>query len=264
MAKPAASGSAAASAAAAPKSPISVAANDPAIDGKDVTFQGNGATLMAYEVRPKNAAGPLPVVMICHENMGLVEHIRDVTRRFAKEGYLATALDLLSRDGGTAKVAAADASKIPSMLSAPEAVTRGVADFAAMADYYARRSDARGDRIGLNGYCFGGGVVWRSIEAISTLKAAAPWYGAPPPLDKVNDIKAALLGVYSSDPQDFANANRDKLEEALKTASVTYQFKIYPGTQHAFNNDTSPRYNQQQALTAWKDTLDWFAKYLKA
>ncbi len=263
-AKPAASGSAAASAAPVAKSPLSVAANDPAIDGKDVTFQGNGATIMAYEARPKSAGGQLPIVLVVHENMGLVEHIRDVVRRWAKEGYLAVGVDLLSRDGGTPKVAAADASKIPGMLSTADAVNQAVGDFKAAADYYAKLPGVNPQRMGLNGFCFGGGVAWRSIEAISTLKAGAPWYGAPPPLDAVRDIKAAVLGVYSSDSNDFANKDRDQLDAALKAANVTHDFKVYPGTQHAFNNDTSPRYNQEQALVAWKDTQDWFAKYLKA
>jgi carboxymethylenebutenolidase len=241
-----------------------VPANDPAIDGKDVTFPGNGATLMAYEARPKAATGPLPLILIVHQNLGVNEHIRDVARRYAKEGYMASALDLLSRDGGTAKVAAADASKIPSMLSSPEATTRGVADFAAAAEYYSKKSaQVNPAKLGMNGFCFGGGIVWRAAEQIPTLKAAVPFYGAVPPLDQVKNIKAAMFGVYSADPQDFANAKRDDLEAALKAANVTYQLKAYPGTQHAFNDDTSPRYVQAQALAAWKDTLDWFAKYVK-
>ncbi|HVA26126.1 MAG TPA: dienelactone hydrolase family protein [Chloroflexota bacterium] len=264
-AKPAASGSAAASGAPAAKSPISVPANDAAIAGKDVTFQGNGATLMAYEARPKSATGPLPLILVVHQNMGLNEHIRDVARRYAKEGYMASALDLLSRDGGTAKVAATDASKIPSMLSTPEATARGVADFAAAADYYAKQAaQVNPARLGMNGFCFGGGIVWRAAEQIPTLKAAVPFYGAVPPLDLVKNIKAAMFGVYSADPKDFANAKRADLETALKAANVTYQVKVYPGTQHAFNDDTGPRYVQAQALAAWKDALDWFAKYVKA
>lgn len=263
-AKPAASGAAAASPG-APKSPLSVAANDPAIDGQDITFQGNGATLMAYQAKPKSASGALPCIMVCHENMGLTEHIRDVARRYAKEGYVAVALDLLSRDGGTPKVVAADASKIPAMLSTPEATSKGVEDFGALADYMLKQTSlVAAGKLGMNGFCFGGGIVWRAAESIPTLKAAVPFYGAVPPLDQVKNIKAAMLGVYSADPQDFANAKKDDLEAALKAANVTYQLKSYPGTQHAFNNDTGPRYVQDQALAAWKDALDWFAKYVKA
>ncbi|MBV9121094.1 MAG: dienelactone hydrolase family protein [Chloroflexi bacterium] len=216
--------------------------------------------MITYEARPKNASGVLPVVMVCHENMGLTDHIRDVARRYAKQGYLASALDLLSRQGGTAKVT--DTSKIPSLLSATDALTQEVGDFKALAQYYAGQG---AKAIGMNGFCFGGGIVWRSTEELGDmLKAAVPFYGAPPPLDQVSKIKAAVYGVYSADPQDFANNNRDQLFAALKAANVTADFKAYPGTRHAFNNDTGQAYNQEQALAAWQDTLNWFAKYLKA
>ncbi|HLG74310.1 MAG TPA: dienelactone hydrolase family protein [Chloroflexota bacterium] len=272
-AKPAGSASAKSSAApqptpSGPKSPLSVPANDPAIDGKDITFQGNGATLMAYEVRPKNATGPLALVMVCEENMGLTEHIRDVTRRFAKAGYMAAALDLLSREGGTAKV---EPARIPSLLGSGNALATNQAaqDFKALADYYMSQPD-KPVAIGMNGYCFGGTITYRAIEVTPSVKAAVAFYGSVPPLDLVKDIKAAVLGVYSSDPQDAANKNRDELEAAMKAANVTFQYKVYPGTTHAFNNDTRPTsppgnfYNQEQALAAWKDMLDWFGKYLKA
>ena len=87
---------------------------------------------------------------------------------------------------------------------------------------------------------------------------------ARPPLDQVPNIKAAVFGVYSSDPNDFANNGRDQLDAALKAANATYQIKAYPDTRHAFHDDTGASYNQEQALAAWKDTLDWFQKYLKA
>ena len=234
--------------------------NDPAVEGRDLSFPGNGATIFAYEARPRGASAPLPLVLVCHQNTGLNGHIKDIARRFAKEGYLACAVDLLSHEGGTAKL---DPSKIPGMLSSIDP-TRHVGNFQAAAAYYAGQSFADHSRLAINGFCFGGGIVWRALEAMPELKAAAPFYGPPPPLDGVKNIKAAVLGVYSSDPKDFANKDRDKLEAALKAAGVTYEFKVYPNTQHAFNDDTSPRYNQEQALAAWKDTTDWFAKYLKA
>ncbi len=263
-AKPAASPAAAASpspSAAGARSPLSVAANDPAVQGRDITFSGNGTTILAYEARPSNASGALPVVLICHENRGLTEHLRDVTRRFAKEGYLACSVDLLSREGGTDRVA--DPAQVPALLSNVDA-SRHVGDFKATVDYYKTQSSARADRIGMNGYCFGGGIVWRAVTAIGDLKAAVPYYGPPPPLDQVPNVKAAVFGVYSSDPNDFANRGRDDLEAALKAAKVTYQMKVYPDTKHAFNNDTGQVYNQEQSLAAWRDMLAWFQTYLKA
>jgi carboxymethylenebutenolidase len=245
-------------------SPISVPANDPSIVGADITFPAqDGATLMAYQARPANASGALPVVLVCHENRGLTDHIRDVTRRWAKAGFTACAVDLLSRQGGTATVT--DPNQFAALLTGPN-VDQGqfVSDFASAVDYYkTQQSIADADHIGMNGFCFGGGVTWRSTEQIPELGAAVPYYGAPPPLEQVPTIQAAVLGVYSSDPGDFANNNRDALDAALTTAGVTHQMKPYPGTKHAFNNDTGANYNQEQALVAWKDATSWMQQYLK-
>lgn len=243
------------------QSPLSVAANDPAIEASDITFPGNGATIMAYQARPRTASGPLPVVLVCHENRGLTDHIRDVTRRFAKEGYLACAVDLISRQGGTAR---ADPNQIPGFLSNADPAQQ-VGDFQAAIDFYkGQASLAQADRVGMTGYCLGGGIVWRAATAIPDLKAAVPYYGPPPPAEQVPNIKAAVLGVYSSDPGDGANRGRDELDAALTAANITHEFKIYPGTQHAFNNDTGPRWNREQSLVAWQDTLAWFTRYLRA
>lgn len=117
--------------------------------------------------------------------------------------------------------------------------------------------------MGMTGFCFGGGITWRCATRMPELKAAAPYYGPPPPLEDVPNIKAAVLGIYSSDPDDFANQGRDELEAALKAAGVTFKFIVYPDTQHAFNNDTGPRWNEAQAIQAWQDTLAWFETYVK-
>jgi carboxymethylenebutenolidase len=105
-------------------------------------------------------------------------------------------------------------------------------------------------------------VVWRSTQQISELKAAVPFYGAFPPPEKWNVIKAAMLGVYSSDPNDFANARRDELDQALTASGTTHKFNVYPGTMHAFNNDTGAAYNQEQALAAERDMYAWLHQYL--
>ncbi|HYW90399.1 MAG TPA: dienelactone hydrolase family protein, partial [Chloroflexota bacterium] len=242
--------------------PLSVAANDPTIDGQDITFQAkDGATIMAYQARLKSSTGPLPLVLVCHENRGLTEHIRDVVRRFAKEGYVACGVDLVSRQGGTTKIT--DPNQFSALLSGPGVnQDQFVADFASAVAYYKTKPDLATDQIGMNGYCFGGGVVWRSTEQIPELKAAAPFYGAFPPLDQVGNIKAAVLGVYSSDPNDFANNMREQLDQALTAAGVTHKFNVYPDTRHAFHNDTGAAYNREQALAAWRDMIAWFKQYL--
>jgi carboxymethylenebutenolidase len=245
------------------RSPLSVPANDPTVDAQDITFPGaGGATIMAYQARPKSASGPLPLVLVCHENRGLTEHIRDVTRRFTKEGFMACAVDLVSRQGGTAAIT--DPNGFSAVLSGPNVnPDQFVGDFASAVAYYKTKPDlVQADKIGMNGYCFGGGVVWRSTEQIPELKAAVPFYGAFPPPDKWNVIKAAVLGVYSSDPNDFANARKDELDQALTASGNTHKFNTYPGTMHAFNNDTGAAYNQEQSLAAERDMYAWLHQYL--
>jgi carboxymethylenebutenolidase len=245
------------------RSPLSVPASDPTVDGQDVSFPGaDGAKILAYQARPKSASGALPLVLVCHENRGLTEHIRDVVRRYTKEGFMACGVDLVSRQGGTAAIT--DPNQFSALLTGPGVnPNQFVSDFASAVAYYKTRPDlAQIDKLGMNGFCFGGGVVWLSTQQIAELKAAVPFYGAYPPLDQVNKIKAAVLGVYSSDPNDFANNMRDQLDQALTAAGVTHKFNVYPGTMHAFHNDTGAAYNEEQALAAWRDAIAWFHQYL--
>ncbi|MGH2533827.1 MAG: dienelactone hydrolase family protein [Thermomicrobiales bacterium] len=257
-----------------PQSPLTVPADDARVIAEEITFPAeDGATIMACQARPSGeggatpeatmaspiAGGALPLVLICHENRGLTDHIRDVARRYAVEGYLACAVDLLSREGGTAAIA--DPSAIPGALTDADP-TRHVGDFQSALTHYAGQAMADVARVAMTGYCFGGGITWRSSTQIAELKAAAPYYGPPPPLEDVPNIQAAVLGVYSDDPDDFANEGQADLQAALDAAGVTYQFNIYPDTQHAFHNDTGPRYNEEQALAAWNDTIAWFAQHV--
>jgi carboxymethylenebutenolidase len=257
----------------APRSPLSVPADDPRVVTQDITFPSGAATIMAYQAAPSGAtpspaamaspaseAGGLPVVLVCHENRGLTDHIRDVTRRWAVEGYIACAVDLLSRQGGTAAIE--DQASIPGLLTGVDP-SQHVADFQAAVEHYRGQEGTDASRIGMNGFCFGGGITWRAATQIQELTAAAPYYGPPPPLDQVPKIKAAVFAVYSADPNDFANNGRADLKAALEKAGVTFDFKVYSNTQHAFNNDTGPRYNEDASNAAWKDVTGWFAKYLK-
>ena len=257
------------------RSPLSVPEDDPAVTGTEIEFQGEGAMIRAYEARPASgkaspvagtpepaatpaASGGLPLVLVCHENRGLQEHIRDVARRLATQGYVAVAVDLLSREGGTA---ANQPDDIPAILSEADPA-RHVGDFQAALAHYANDSSVDPARTGMIGFCFGGGITWRTATRTPELKAAVPFYGPPPPLEDVSNIRAAVLGIYAEDPEDFANEGRDELEQALTEAGITFEIKVYPGTEHAFHNDTGPRYNQEQALQAWGDTLAWLGEYV--
>jgi carboxymethylenebutenolidase len=238
------------------QSPLSVPEGDTTVEGRDVTFATGSEMINAYLATPF-ADGVSPAVFVCHENRGLTPHIRDVARRFAKAGYAALAIDLLSREGGSATL---DESQIPGLLG-DAGTERHVADFLAGFTYLQTLSMVDSARVGMTGYCFGGGITWDVATSMPELKAAAPFYGRNPTLGQVSNIKAAVLGVYAEQDSRI-NAGIPDLEQALKDAGVTYQFNIYPGVDHAFHNDTGGRYIEEQATQAWMDTLAWFGQYV--
>jgi carboxymethylenebutenolidase len=221
-----------------------------------VQFASGGTDISGYLARPDHG-GAGPAVLVCHENRGLTPHIQDVARRFAKAGYAALALDLLSREGGTAGM---DPDAVPGALTQAGA-QRHVSDFTAGFDYLNAQDFVDHGRIAMNGFCFGGGITWQSATAIPGLKATSAFYGPAPDLDKVSAIKAAVFGVYAELDQRITGA-MPALRDALAKTDVRNELKIYPGVDHAFHNDTGPRYNQEQATAAWNDTLAWFGKYV--
>lgn len=237
---------------------LNVAPDDPAIQASDVTFPNGDATIMAYLARPA-ADGTYPAILVCHENRGLTDHIRDVTRRLAKAGYVGLAVDLLSRQGGTAKV---DAAQISGALgNSPP--SQFVSDFQAGLDYLKTQPFVAAGQFGMTGFCFGGGVTWRCATQISELKAAVPYYGSNPPLEDVPKIQAAVLAMYG-ERDTRINAGIPDIEKAMKDNNKVFEYIIFPGASHAFNNDTGANYNPTAAREAWARALDWFAKYVKA
>jgi carboxymethylenebutenolidase len=153
-----------------------------------------------------------------------------------------------------------DRDQAPALLSAAPA-ERHVADFAAGLAYLLSLDYVDGARIGMTGYCFGGGITWRCAVALPELKAAVPFYGVAPDLDRVPNIEAAVFGVYA-ELDNRVNAGKDALEQALIDAGITYQMKVYPGVNHAFHNDTGKRYDEAQAPQAWLDTLARFEEHV--
>lgn len=238
------------------RSPLTVRADDPAVRGERVSFPSQGVEISAYLAQPA-PAGVYPAVLICHENRGLTPHIEDVARRFAKAGYVALAIDLLSREGGTA---ANDRDAIPGLLT-NAGPARHVGDFKAGAAYLKGLDTVDPERLAMNGYCFGGGITWQAATEMPELKAAAPFYGPAPDLATVSAIKAAMLGVYA-EQDERVNAGKDALAQALAAAGVTHKMNVYPGVNHAFHNDTGQRYDEAQAAQAWQDMLAWFGEYL--
>ena len=240
------------------KSPLSVPEGHGSIVGRDVTFPSGTAQGGGYLAVPAAASqAKRAAILVCHENAGLTPHIRDAARRFAKEGYAALALDLLTREGGTASV---ERDKLGATLTAA-GVDRHVADFAAARRYLGTIEGIDGARVGMIGFCFGGGLTWASATKIPELKAVAAFYGPTPDLAAVPAIKAAAFGVYAENDARITGS-ADPLDKAMTAANVTHQMKICPGVAHAFHNDTGNNYNEAQATQAWKDTLAWFTRHV--
>jgi len=247
-----------ATAAASPAAPAidNVSPDDAAITAGAVRFPDHGVTLLGYLAQPRGS-GPYPVVLVCHENRGLTDDIKDLTRRLAKAGYVGLAVDLLSRQGGTA---ALNADQVPGILGnlPPDQFVR---DFVSGWHYTQTLSFARADQVGMVGFCFGGGVTWLVAEGMPELKAAVPFYGPPPPVDAVPNINAAVFAIYAGRDQRITGS-APTMEAAMHDHNKIYEKMIYPDTDHAFHNDTGPRYNAQAAHDAWVRTLAWFGKYL--
>ncbi|HEY4690754.1 MAG TPA: dienelactone hydrolase family protein [Anaerolineae bacterium] len=227
------------------------------IEASAVEFPGEGATLKGYVARPAGE-GPYPAVLVCHENRGLTGHIEDVTRRVAMAGYAGLAVDLLSRQGGTA---ALDSSQVPGILSnTPQ--DQFVQDFISGWRWLQSQPDVQADRVGMVGFCFGGGVTWRVAIGLPELRAAVPFYGPHPTPDEVSSIQAAVLAIYG-ELDTRINQGIPPIEAAMQQNNKVYEKVIYPNADHAFHNDTGPRYNSEAAKDAWARTLAWFEQYLK-
>jgi len=233
-----------------------VTPDDPSIVAGIAEFPGEGIRLAGYLARPAGT-GSYPIVLVCHENRGLTRHIEDVTRRAAKAGYVALAVDLLSREGGTAKH---DFDAIPGILG-KAAPARHVQDFKSGLTYAASQPSARVDRVGMVGFCFGGAVTWRVAAGVSGLRAAVPFYGVPVQEGDVPGIGAAVLAIYGG-LDDRINQNIPAIEAAMQKHGKTFRKIVYPKVDHAFHNDTGARYNAEAARAAWSETLAWFGKYL--
>jgi carboxymethylenebutenolidase len=234
------------------------AAGSEAVQGEAIQFEGEGAPLLGYLARP-GGDGPSPVVLVCHENRGLTEHIKDVTRRLANAGYVGLAVDLLSREGGSASVSS---DQVPGLLSnTPE--EQFAQDFLSGWRFLQDQPFAQAERVGMVGFCFGGGVTWLVATRMPELLAAVPFYGPHPDVADVPNIQAAVLAIYAGRDQRI-NQGIPAIEEAMKANGKIYEKVIYPDVDHAFHNDTGPRYNREAAQDAWSRTLAWFEKYLKS
>ena len=218
--------------------------------------QGNGE-IKGYFVRPANASGKLPGILVIHENRGLNPYIEDVARRLGTIGYMAFAADGLTSVGGYP----GDEEKAAAMFG-PVDKPKMTEDFIAAAYWLKDRPDCTG-KLGAVGFCFGGGIVnTLAVRMGSDLAAAVPYYGAQPPAADAAKIKAAMLLQYAGLDANITG-KWPAWQEALNANHVTNTGYVYEGANHGFHNDTTPRYDEAAAKLSWTRTVDFFNKYLR-
>jgi carboxymethylenebutenolidase len=231
---------------------------DARIKASYVTYDspgGNSGTMRGYLVQPAGA-GPFPAVLVVHENRGLNPYIEDVARRLATEGFLALAPDGLypvggypgNDDAGRELQASLDQSKLRvDLLNSAR---------------YVRNHALSTKKLGVTGFCYGGGIVnYLAATLGNEMQAGAPYYGVAADTESVRSIKAALV-CHLAEKDERINATYPAFEAALKTTGVAYQIHVYPGTQHGFHNDSTPRFDKEAAKLSWERTLAHFRKYL--
>jgi len=235
-----------------------VAPNDARLVSRRVEFAspaGNGKA-GGLLVRPAAATGKLPGILVIHENRGLNPHIEDIARRLALDNFVVLAPDALFPIGGYP----GDEDKARAAFATLDQA-KARADFLAAAAYLKALPESTG-KIGAVGFCYGGAIVNFLATKVSDLALAVPFYGGQPPAADVPAIKAAVQIHYAgNDPR--INAGAEAYEAAMKAAGVRYEAFVYPGTEHGFNNDTTPRYDAAAAKLAWTRTVDAFNKHLR-
>jgi len=230
--------------------------DDPRLITNHMKYTSATGEVRAYLVRPKGDE-KLPGVIVIHENRGLNPHIEDVTRRVALEGFLAMAPDALSPLGGTPE----DEDKARSLIGQLDRQTT-INNYLAAVRYLRTHPLSTG-KIGVVGFCWGGGMANQLAVNSPDLSAVVPYYGAQPAPEDVSTIKASLLLHYAGIDERI-NKGIPAFEEALKKASINYKIYMYEGAHHAFNNDTSPaRHNKEAAQLAWQRTISFLKEKLK-
>ncbi|UGX86728.1 dienelactone hydrolase family protein [Phyllobacterium meliloti] len=233
-----------------------VATDDPRLLTKDVIYSGSSGDMKGYRARQADVTGKLPAVIIIHENRGLNGHIRDVARRMALEGFTVLAPDFLSSAGGTP----ADEDKARELIASLDA-NKTIAEGVATIDYLRAEKYTNG-KVGVMGFCWGGGLVNDLAVNSPELGAGVAYYGRQPKAEDVAKIKAPLLLHYAG-LDTRINAGIDGYRKALEDNGKTFDIEVYEGANHAFNNDTSTaRYSKEASDLAWSRTVAFFKKYL--
>lgn len=254
--------------AAGPQADTVVTTPNAAISAGETSIPTQGDNMPAYFARPQDVEGSLPIVIVIQEIFGVHEHIRDLCRRLALEGYLAVAPELYFRQGDPN-----DYSDIPTLFS--NLVTK-VPDAQVLADLdhvanWASRNGGDPHRLLATGFCWGGRISWLYAAHNPQLKAAVAWYGklvgektlnSPKhPVDIATDLNAPVLGLYGADDTSIPQDTVETMRHALRAANATAEIVVYPGAGHAFNADYRPSYHQESAQDGWQRMLAWFSQY---
>jgi len=218
---------------------------------------GGSGTMKGYLAMPANASGPLPGVLVIHENRGLNPHIEDIARRLAVDNFVAFAPDALTPLGG---YPGDEQQAVGLFAKLDQARTRE--DFVAAAAFLRKRPECSG-KMGAVGFCWGGGMVNTLAARLPELAAAVPFYGSPPAAAEIAQVKAPLL-LHFAGIDERINAAWPAYEAGLKAAGARYTAHQYAGTQHGFNNDTTPRFDAAAAKLAWDRTLAFLNQHLRS
>ena len=231
---------------------MTIAEDDEDIASEDISYEGDGSTMKAYLAKPKKISGKIGAVLVIHENRGLNPHIKDITRRVAKAGYIALGVDALSPLGGTP----GNEDEARGLFAKLDTV-KNINNFVKGFDYLRSLKESNG-KTACVGFCWGGGLANQLAVNSPQLNAAVAYYGRQADAVDVPKIKASLMLHYGG-LDERVNAGISAYETALKAAGTKHEIYVYEGANHAFNNDSSPtRYNAEVAKLAWERTLRLF------
>lgn len=251
-----------------PASPTAIHTPDDGLHAGETTVPTRGESMPAYFARPRNEVADLPVVIVVQEIFGVHEHIRDICRRLALQGYLAIAPELYFRQGDPN-----DYDDIPTLFN--ELVMK-VPDAQVLADLdhvasWAARHGGNASRLMITGFCWGGRIAWLYAAHNPQLKAAVAWYGrltgdkslnSPRhPVDIATELSAPVLGLYGAKDTGIPLTSVDTMRQALRAANANAEIVVYPDAEHAFNADYRPSYHAESAQDGWQRMLDWFERY---
>ena len=243
-----------------------VATDTQGLTAGEVKIATRDGDIPAYRALPATGKN-FPVILVVQEIFGVHEHIRDVTRRFAKAGYLAVAPELYHRQG--------DVSKLPDSKEIFAKVVSKVADAQVMSDLdatvaWSAKNSGNTEKLGVTGFCWGGRIVWLYAAHNPNVDAGVAWYGRlvgdksemtpAHPIDLVDKINAPVLGLYGAADAGIPNETVERMNEALKKAGKKSQIHLYPDTPHGFHADYRPTYRREQAQDGWKRAVEWFKK----